>query len=49
MLKVGRLKDMARVEMFLTQEAVSWKPSRRSIERHGLSAKWAELREEILT
>ena len=44
MLKVGRLKDLARVEMFLTQKEVDLDGLENVIRRHGLSVKWAEFK-----
>ena len=44
MLKVGRLKDLARVEMFLTQEEVDLDGLENVVRRHGLSVKWAEFK-----
>lgn len=39
-IEVGRLKDLARVEAFLDQQAVDLGPLRRVIERHGLVDAW---------
>ena len=44
MLKVGRLKDLARVEMFLTQKEVDLDGLENVVRRHGLSVKWAEFK-----
>jgi len=40
MLMVGRLKDLARVEMFLTQKEVDLAGLEDVVRRHGLSDKW---------
>jgi hypothetical protein len=42
MLKAGRLKDFARVEMFLSQEAVDLDILQDIIKRHDLEEQWAE-------
>jgi len=42
MLKVGRLKDLARVEMFLSQGAVDPDMLNDILERHALTEKLAE-------
>ena len=42
MLKVGRPKDLARIQMFLSQDAVEIDKLEDTIERHGLREKWAE-------
>ncbi len=42
MLSVGREKDLARIRMFLSQEAVDLTALEDIITRHGLSAKWAD-------
>ena len=42
MLKAGRLKDMLRVEMFLSQNAVDREAMLDVIRRHGLEKRWAE-------
>ena len=41
MLKTGRLKDHARVQMFLSQDAVDLELLAEIIKRHGLETKWA--------
>jgi hypothetical protein len=41
MLKVGRHKDIARVTMFLSQDAVEIGALEDVINRHGLSGKWS--------
>jgi hypothetical protein len=46
MLKVGRLKDLARVEMFLTQEEVDLDALEDILRRHGLYDKWAEFKKK---
>ncbi len=40
MLSVGRPKDLARVEMFLSQDAVKIDALEDLIQRHGLTEKW---------
>lgn len=42
MLKVGRLKDIARVEMFLSHDAVRIDALEDVIQRHGLTEKWVD-------
>jgi hypothetical protein len=44
MLKVGRLKDLARVEMFLTQKEVDVDALEDILERHGLMDRWNQFR-----
>lgn len=41
MLQAGRLKDLARVQMFLSQEAVDQEILRDIITRHNLDKQWA--------
>jgi len=41
MLQAGRLKDLARVQMFLSQEAVDQEILRDIIKRHNLDKQWA--------
>jgi len=48
MLKVGRLKDYARIQAFLSQDAVDIERLEEIIDRHGLESKWAEFRERFL-
>ena len=40
MLKTGRLKDLVRVQMFLSQEAVDREILLDIIKRHGLDKQW---------
>lgn len=47
MLKVGRLKDIARVEMFLSQQAVDLDTVKDILARHGLSHKLGEYQRRI--
>lgn len=47
MLKVGRPKDLARVEMFLSQNAVNLDALEDVIKRHGLSDEWRKFREKF--
>jgi hypothetical protein len=42
MLKTGRLKDRARVQMFLSEEAVARDLLLDIISRHGLNTQWTE-------
>jgi len=42
MLKVGRPKDLARIQMFLSQGAVPMDALQNVIQRHGLADKWAD-------
>ena len=44
MLHVGRRKDLARVTMFLSQDAVKLPALEDVIARHGLTAKWSDFR-----
>ena len=44
MLKVGRLKDLARVEMFLTQKEVDIDALEDILQRHGLMDRWNQFR-----
>ncbi|PYS61612.1 MAG: hypothetical protein DMF74_15955 [Acidobacteria bacterium] len=48
MLNVGRPKDIARIEMFLSQDAVKLTPLEDVIKRHGLSEKWRDYRRIFL-
>ena len=43
MLQAGRLKDLARIQMFLAQEAVDRDILRDIITRHKLEERWASL------
>jgi len=47
MLSVGRLKDLARVEMFLSQDAVKIDALEDLIQRHGLTEKWAHYKRKF--
>jgi hypothetical protein len=47
MLKVGRLKDLARVEMFLSQRAVDLESLEDILQRHGLSERFAEYKKRF--
>jgi hypothetical protein len=42
MLKVGRPKDLARIQIFLEQDAVKIDELNDVIQRHGLTEKWAD-------
>ena len=46
MLNVGRQKDLARIRMFLTQDAVKLTALEDVITRHGLSERWADLKRD---
>ena len=46
MLKVGRQKDIARIAMFLSQDAVEISALKDVINRHGLSEKWANYKKK---
>ena len=48
MLKVGRLKDLSRVQMFLSQEAVDRDILLDIISRHGLEKQWADFQTRSL-
>ena len=41
-LKIGRLKDLARVQAFLEQRAVDLKKLKDILERHGLKSAWLD-------
>jgi hypothetical protein len=47
MLKVGRPKDIARIRMFLSQDAVEISALEDVIGRHGLTEKWMQFRESV--
>jgi hypothetical protein len=47
MLKVGREKDIARIRMFLSQEAVDLNALEDVVNRHGLSEKWLECKKKL--
>jgi hypothetical protein len=47
MLSVGRPKDFARVEMFLSQDAVRIEALQDVIQRHGLTEKWADYKRKF--
>ena len=46
MLKTGRLKDRARVQMFLSQDAVDREVLNEIVKRYGLEMRWAEVQIE---
>lgn len=48
MLSVARLKDLARIEMFLSQDAVKMDVLEDTITRHGLNRKWIDFRKRFL-
>jgi hypothetical protein len=48
MLRVGRPKDLARIQMFLSQEAVELEALIDIIKRHGLEEKWAAFQDKVL-
>ncbi len=47
MLKVGRRKDLARVEMFLTQKEVDIDAQEDVLQRHGLMDRWDQFRASL--
>lgn len=47
MLKVGRPKDLARVRMFLSQDAVDIEALEDVIRRHGLTEKWDDYKRKF--
>jgi len=47
MLKVGRLKDIARAEMFLSQQAVDVEAVNDILARHGLSDKFTDYQKRV--
>ena len=48
MLSIGRLKDLARIQAFLLQDAVNPEALKDILERHGLIGKWHEFRSRFL-
>lgn len=48
MLNVGRTKDIARIKMFLSQDAVKLTALEDVINRHGLSQKWRDYKRKFL-
>jgi hypothetical protein len=48
MLRVGRLKDLARVDMFLSQHAVDIDTLENLVQRHGLSDKLSQFRKRLV-
>jgi hypothetical protein len=49
MLTLGRLKDFARIQMFLSQDAVNSEVLNDVLLRHGLNGKFKEFRERFLS
>ena len=47
MLRVGRLKDLARAQMFLSQDAVKIDALEDVIQRHGLTEKWIDFKRRV--
>ena len=47
MLSVGRPKDIARIQMFLSQDAVKIDALQDVIQRHGLTEKWADYKRKF--
>ena len=47
MLNVGRPKDLARIEMFLSQDAVKIEALEDLIQRHGLTEKWGDYKRKF--
>jgi hypothetical protein len=48
MLRVGRPKDLARIHMFLSQDAIDNEALSDIIQRHGLADKWREFQNKFL-
>lgn len=48
MLNVGRLKDFARIQMFLSQDAIDLDTLDELLQRYGLGSKWNEFRDRFL-
>ena len=48
MLKVGREKDIARIKMFLSQEAVDLSAVEDVVNRHGLAQRWIECKKKLV-
>jgi hypothetical protein len=44
MLQIGRLKDFARIQMFLSQHVINTEVLEDILQRHRLSAKWKDFR-----
>jgi len=49
MLKLGRLKDFARIQMFCSQDAINSEVLEDILQRHGLNGKWNEFRDRFLS
>jgi hypothetical protein len=49
MLKVGRLKDFARIQMFLSQDAINSELLEDILQRYDLNDKWNEFRGRFLS
>jgi hypothetical protein len=49
MLKVGRLKDFARIQMFLSQDAINSEVLEDILQRYDLNNKWDEFRGRFLS
>ncbi|SRR5712692_5839033 len=49
MLNVGRLKDLARIQTFLLQDAVNLEALEDILQRRGLAGKWNEFRNRFLS
>jgi hypothetical protein len=49
MLKVGRLKDFARIQMFLSQDAINAEVLEDILQRYDLNNKWNEFRGRFLS
>ena len=48
MLRTGRLKDFARIQMFLSQDAINAEVLDDILQRHGLDGKWSDFRDRFL-
>jgi hypothetical protein len=49
MLRLARLKDFARIQMFLSQDAINSEVLDEVLQRHGLNGKWNEFRDRFLS
>ena len=49
MLQVGRLKDFARIQMFLSQDAINSEVLEDILQRYDLNDKWNEFRDRYLS
>jgi hypothetical protein len=49
MLKTGRLKDFARIQMFLSQDVINSEVLNDVLQRHDLTQKWNDFRDRFLS